>query len=100
MKNLTYKHTITACFIGYVVQAITCNFAPLLFVSWSNEFSISMAQITTVITLTFFIQIIVDLISAKFVDKIGYKTSLILSHMFSCAGFISLCFLPYITKNL
>ncbi|MGN0522366.1 MAG: MFS transporter [Eubacterium sp.] len=99
MKNLNYKHTITACFIGYIVQAITCNFAPLLFVSWSNEFSVSMTQITAIITMTFFIQIIVDLVSAKFVDKIGYKICLIFAHIFSCSGFIALSILPYAMKN-
>ena len=32
-KLNSYNHTISACFIGYVVQAIIVNFAPLLFLT-------------------------------------------------------------------
>lgn len=99
MKKMNYKHTISACFIAYMVQAIVCNFAPLLFVSWSNEFNISMGQLTTVVTVTFFTQIIVDLLSAGFADKIGYKRCLVLSHLFSTAGFLLLAIMPYTMQN-
>ena len=71
MKKLNYKHTIIGCFIAYMVQAVVCNFAPLLFVGWRNEFNISMPQLTTIVTVTFFTQIVVDLISAKYAEKIG-----------------------------
>lgn len=99
MKNLNFKHTVSACFIAYMVQAIVCNFAPLLFVSWEQEFNISIVQLTSIVTITFFTQIVVDLLSAKFADKIGYKKCLILSHLCSCSGFILLGILPYIMKN-
>lgn len=95
MKRFNFKHTVTACFIGYMVQAIVCNFAPLLFVSWEKEFNISMPQLTTVVTLTFFTQIIIDLLSAKFADKIGYKKCLFGAHLFSGIGFLLLAILPY-----
>ena len=65
MEKLNYKHTISACFVGYIVQAIVCNFAPLLFVGWNKEFNISLVQLTNIITVTFFTQIVVDLIARK-----------------------------------
>lgn len=99
MKKLNYKHTIIGCFIAYMVQAIVCNFAPLLFVGWSNEFNISMRQLTIIVTLTFFTQIIVDLISAKYADKIGYKKCLVFAHLLSAVGFFLLGILPYIMDN-
>lgn len=99
MKKINYKHTITACFIGYMVQAIVCNFAPLLFVSWEKEFNISLPQLTTVVTLTFFTQIVVDLLSAKFADKIGYKKCLFIAHLASSIGFLLLAILPYAMNN-
>ena len=99
MKSLNYKHTITACFIGYVVQAIVCNYAPLLFVSWEQEFNISIAQLTVVVTLTFFTQIAVDLISAKYAERVGYRRSLIISHLCAFTGFILLGILPYMMSN-
>lgn len=95
MRKFNFKHTVTACFIGYMVQAIVCNFAPLLFVSWAKEFNFSLAQLTTVVTLTFFTQIIVDLLAAKFADKIGYKKCLFAAHFFSGIGFFALAILPY-----
>lgn len=99
MKKLTYKHTIVACFIAYMVQAIVCNFAPLLFVSWSREFNISIVQLTSIVTVTFFTQIVVDLASAKFAEQIGYKICLVMSHIFSCLGFVLLSFLLYVMSN-
>lgn len=99
MKKLSYKHTISACFIAYMVQAVVCNFAPLLFVGWENEFNISIPQLTSVITVTFLTQIIVDLLSAKTADKVGYKLSLIISHLCSGVGFIMLGTLPYVMKS-
>lgn len=99
MKKFNFKHTVTACFIGYMVQAIVCNFAPLLFVGWEKEFNISMPQLTTIVTLTFFTQIVIDLLSAKFADKIGYKKCLFGAHLFSGIGFLLLAVLPYILPN-
>lgn len=99
MKRLNYKHTLRACFIAYMVQAIVCNFAPLLFVGWNNEFNIGFPQLTTIITLTFFTQMVVDLASAKFAEQIGYKRCLIISHLCSSLGFLLLGILPYIMKN-
>lgn len=89
-----------ACFIAYMVQAIVCNFAPLLFVGWSREFNITIPQLTMIVTVTFFTQIIVDFASAKFAERIGYKRCLVLSHACSCAGFIMLGTLPYVMKNV
>lgn len=100
MKKLNSKHTLVACFIAYMVQAIVCNFAPLLFVGWNREFNISIVQLTTIVTVTFFTQIVVDLASAKFAEQIGYKVCLVVSHICSCLGFILLGTLPYIMKNV
>lgn len=95
MKLLSYKHTIVACCIGYIVQAVVCNFAPLLFVTLSQEFNISLSKITFLITITFFVQLAVDMLSARYVDKLGYKASLVLAHVLSAVGFVLLGCLPY-----
>lgn len=94
MKKLTFKHTIVSCFVGYVVQAVVCNFAPLLFVTFSNEFNISLSKITALVTVTFVVQILVDFIAAKYVDKIGYRQSLVLAHVLSALGFVMMGVLP------
>lgn len=94
MKMLSYKHTLFSCYIGYIVQATVCNFAPLLYVTLSNEFNISLSKITFLVTVTFFVQIAVDFLSARYVDKLGYKKSLLLAHMLAALGFVLMGILP------
>ena len=64
LKN--YQKTMYACFIGYIVQAIVNNFVPLLFLTFESTYGIPMSQITTLITINFGIQLIVDLLSTGF----------------------------------
>ena len=92
MKN-QYNKTIAACFAGYIVQAVVNNFAPLLFLFFQKSYHIPLSQITLLITFNFGIQLLVDLISVIFVDKIGYRTSMVLAHVFSAAGLILLTIL-------
>lgn len=79
----SYNHTIYASFIGYVVQAIVNNFAPLLFLTFQKEFSISLERIALLITFNFGVQLLVDLLSAGFVDRIGYRVSVVLAQVFA-----------------
>ncbi len=89
-----YKSTMCACFTGYIVQAIINNFAPLLFVTFQKTFDIPLSQITALITVNFVIQLLIDLLSAGFIDKIGYRASAVLSHVFAAVGLILLTVLP------
>ena len=89
-----YKITINACFIGYIVQAIVNNFVPLLFLTFHSQYDISMSHITLLVTINFGIQLLVDLVSAGFVDKIGYKASVVIAHIFATAGLVLLTVLP------
>ena len=102
-KNTNCMQTIYACFIGYIVQAIVNNFVPLLFVTFQNNYHISLERITFLITLNFIIQLFVDLLSAFFIDRIGYRISILIAHILSAAGLILLTgsfFLPlYRTCN-
>lgn len=93
-KKFYYGHTIKACFIGYIVQAVVNNFVPLLFLIFQSSYQIPLSQITLLITFNFFIQLGVDLISAGFVDKIGYRASIVLAHIFSALGLVLLAVLP------
>ena len=89
-----YQKTIYACFIGYVVQAVVNNFVPLLFLTFEKTYGIPLRKITMLITLNFGIQLIVDLLSAGFVDKIGYRVSIVIAHVASALGLIGLVVLP------
>jgi fucose permease len=94
-----YNHTIYASFIGYIVQAIINNFAPLLFLTFKKEYNVSLDKIALLITFNFGIQLLIDLLSVKFVDKIGYKISIVVAHIFAAIGLISLSILPTLLSD-
>ena len=91
--KISCKQTITACFIAYIVQAIVNNFAPLLFLTFQSTYDIPLSKITMLITFNFGLQLIVDLVSVTFVDRIGYRASMILAHILATVGLASLAFL-------
>ena len=94
--KLTDKHTLYASYLGYITQAIINNLPPLLFVTFQNQFDIPLSKISALITMNFVIQIIVDLIGAKYIDKIGYRPSIVAAHVFAVLGLVSLGTLPYL----
>ncbi len=98
MKN-NYKMTMYACFIGYIVQAVVNSFVPLLFVTFQTKYHIPLTQITLLITVNFVIQLVVDLLSAGFVDKIGYRASAIIAHACAGTGIFLLTILPELFSN-
>lgn len=99
MMDKSYNKTLYACFIGYIVQAIVNNFVPLLFLTFHNTYHIPMTQITLLITFNFGLQLLVDISSVAFVDRIGYRASMILAHICAVAGFIFLTILPDLCGN-
>ena len=98
MKN-QYNKTITACFVGYIVQAIVNNFVPLLFLTFQRTYGIPLSRITILVTVNFGVQLVVDLVSVSFVDRIGYRASMVMAHVFSAAGLIALTVLPEILPD-
>ena len=95
----SYEHTIYASYLGYITQAIINNFAPLLFLTFSRSFSLSLDEITLITTINFAVQLTVDFLCAKFIDKIGYRTAIISAHVFSALGLLGLAFLPSLLGN-
>ena len=94
-----YNHTIYASYLGYITQAIVNNLAPLLFLIFQDAFRLSLAQITFITTLNFAIQLLVDLASAKFVDRIGYRICIVMAHVFAVAGLLGMAVLPKMLSN-
>lgn len=97
--RLQYKHTIYASFIGYVVQAIINNFVPLLFLTFQGDYGISLDKIALLTGINFGVQLIVDLLAARFVDRIGYRPCVIAAHICSALGLVGLTFLPEMLSN-
>ena len=89
-----YKATLNASFTGYIVQAIVNNFVPLLFVTFNTTYSIPYTKITFLITFNFLLQLGIDLASAFLLDRIGYRISAVLAHIFAASGLVLLTVLP------
>ena len=96
MRNLRYKHTILACYVGYITQAIINNFAPLLFLTFQSTFLLSLKQVTLLVTFNFLTQLVVDFLAAKFVDQIGYRPCVVAAHVFCAVGLVGLGWFPAI----
>lgn len=94
-----YKKTMYACFVGYIVQAIVNSFVPLLFVTFQETYNIPLTQITLLITVNFVVQLLIDLLSAGFIDKIGYRAAVVLAHICAAAGLALLTILPEVLSD-
>ena len=97
--NKNYKKTLFACYLGFITQAISANFAPLLFITFYKLYNISFGKLALIPTCFYITQIIIDFACTKFVDKIGYRISIIISEITSAIGLIGLAFLPSILPN-
>ena len=94
-----YNKTIRACFMSYIVQAIINNFVPLLFLTFEKEYGITLSRIALLVTFNFGIQLLVDLLSAGVIDKVGYRISMITALALCALGLVSLVVLPGLFSN-
>ena len=89
-----YRKTLIACYLAFITQAITANFAPLLFLTFHKSLGIPLGKVALVSTAFYFTQLLVDVFCAKFVDRIGYRVCAVASEVASAAGLICLAVLP------
>lgn len=89
-----YNHTLYASYLGYVTQAIVNNFAPLLFLTFQRELHVPLEQITLLVSLNFAVQLVVDALAARFVDRLGYRFWIVTAHLLCGVGLLGLGILP------
>ena len=94
-----YQRTLKACYLGFITQAIAANFAPLLFLKFHADYGISLGRIALISTAFYFTQLVVDVFCARFVDKIGYRKSVVASEVMSVLGLVGLAFVPDLCPN-
>ena len=92
--KFTFKTTIVSCFIAYIVQAVVNNFSPLLFITFNETYQIPLSQITLLVSINFAVQLTVDLLATKYVDRIGYRPCIVAAHFFAASGLCLLAILP------
>ncbi len=98
-KSNNFQHTMYACYLGYITQAIANNFAPLLFLTFQRQYGIPLSQIALLASINFGIQLLVDFIAAKYVDRIGYRPCMIAAHAFNVIGIAGLAVFPELFSN-
>ncbi len=98
-KTKNYKKTLIACYLGFITQAISANFAPLLFLTFKGSYGISLEKIALIPMVFYLTQLLVDLGATRFADAIGYRTCVVASQVVSAMGLILMAFLPDITPN-
>ncbi|WP_343210679.1 MFS transporter [Anaerolentibacter hominis] len=99
VKELNYKHTLYASYTGFITQAIVNNLAPLLFLTFQNTFSISLAQIGLLVSINFCVQMVVDFLATRFVDRLGYRVCIVTAHILAAAGVAGLGIFPYLLPS-
>ena len=95
----SYSHTIAASYLGCVTQAFVNNFAPLLFLTFQTQMGLSLEEITLLTTVNFSVQLLVDFLSVKAADRIGYRVCIVAAHLFAAAGLAALAILPGLIQN-
>lgn len=98
-KTNNYRKTLIACYLGFITQAISANFTPLLFLKFKDTYAISLEMIALIPMIFYLTQLLVDLVATKFADIIGYRTCVVASQVVSATGLISMAFLPEVLPN-
>ncbi len=94
VRQRNYKKTLLACYLGFVTQAISANFTPLLFLTFRSIYGIGFEKLALIPLTFYFTQLLIDLAATKFVDKIGYRICVVASQVLSAAGLVFMAVLP------
>ena len=94
-----YRKTLLACYLGFITQAITANFAPLLFLTFKDIYGIPLEKIALIPMAFFMTQLLIDFAATKFVDRIGYRTCVVCSQVLSAVGLALLAVLPEVLPD-
>ncbi len=96
---MNYNHTIKASFTAFIVQAIVNNFVSLLLLMFQSKLGLTLAQVTSLVTINFAVQLLTDLICTKCIDKIGYRAGMVMAHFCAATGLSGLAFFPFIMSD-
>ena len=97
--KLNAKHTKLASYVGYLTQALTINFAPLLFITFVDTYGISLTKISLLIAVSFSVQLLTDAFEAKFASRLNTRASVIIAHVLAVIGMTGYAYLPSITPT-
>ena len=100
VQQKNYKKTLMACYLGYVTQAISANFTPLLFLTFKSTYGITLEKIAMIPLAFYLTQLLIDLVATKYADKIGYRTCVVASQVSSAVGLVLMAILPEVLPEI
>lgn len=92
--KLTHRATMLACYNGYITQAICINLAPLFYLTFQNQFGLSVTDISFLIAVNFTAQLLVDILSSKFGARMDLRFFTVLAHILAAVGLLGLSLFP------
>lgn len=98
-KTKNYQKTLIACYLGFITQAISANFSPLLYLTFKDSYGISLEMIALIPVVFYMTQLLVDLVAVKFADIVGYRICVVASQLVSALGLVLMAFLPGMMSN-
>ena len=67
-KQKDYKKTLIACYLGFVTQAISANFTPLLFLTFKDAYGITLDKIAMIPLVFYLTQLLIDFAATKYTN--------------------------------
>ena len=98
-EQKNYKKTLLACYLGFVTQAITANFTPLLFLTFKSTYGITLEKIAIIPLVFYLTQLFIDLVATKYADKVGYRACVVASQVLSALGLVLMAILPEVLSS-
>lgn len=92
--RLNEKHTVSACFVAIMVQALVINLPPLLFITFEKEFDISLVKISALIAISFITQLCMDLAASRLPRLFNRRATMVLGQVAAAVGLLCLALLP------
>ncbi len=94
MRKLTYKHTVAACYLGYITQAAVVNLSPILFIVFQTEYRLSYEMLGRLILINFGTQLLTDAVAVRYIDRLGIRRAALFGHALVVVGFGLMSALP------
>lgn len=96
----SYKGTLAATYIGHITQAVANSIIAILFLVFKSKLGITDTQFTILVTVNFGVQLLVDFLCARFMDRFNYRIPMVLAQTCAGVGFVCLGFLPLLLGDV
>ena len=98
-KEISYKSTVYACYLGNITMATVVNLLPVLFIPLREQYGFSYSQLGALVLINFVTQVTFDIIFSFLVDKYGFRRFIVASPVLTLLGMGLFACAPWLTEN-